>query len=195
MKTYRADLHLHSSHTNKPTYWAMRKFNVPESYSSPRYLYQNALARGMDFVTITDHNTISGALEIAHLPNTFISSEITSHFPENGCKIHLVTLHISEKQFAEILRLRKNIHELTAYLRQERIVHFLAHPLYAQNDKLTVDIIEKCLLMFDVFEVKNGCRAQRFNHFTAQLISSLTPALMERLADKHPELAVGPTPG
>ncbi len=194
MKTYRADLHLHSSHSNKPTYWAMRKFNVPESYSSPRYLYQNALARGIDFVTITDHNTITGALEIAHLPNTFISSEITSHFPENGCKIHLVTLHISETQFAEILRLRKNIHELTAYLRQERIVHFLAHPLYAQNDKLTVDIIEKCLLMFDVFEVKNGCRAQRFNHFTAQLISSLTPALMERLADKHPELPVGPTP-
>ena len=194
MKTYKADLHLHSSHSNKPTYWAMRKFNVPESYSSPRYLYQNALARGMDYVTITDHNAINGALEISHLPNTFISSEITSHFPENGCKIHLVVLHISEMQFGEIMRLRKNIYELTTFLRQQRIVHFLAHPLYAQNDKLTVEIIEKCLLLFTAFEVKNGCRARRFNHFTGQLIGSLTPGLMERLSDKYPSLPVGPTP-
>jgi hypothetical protein len=73
MKTFKADLHVHSSYSNKPTYWAMRKFNCPESYTSPRQLYQTALARGMDYVTITDHNAIGGALEIAHLPNTFIS--------------------------------------------------------------------------------------------------------------------------
>lgn len=188
MKTFKADLHLHSSHSNKPTYWAMRKFNCPESYTSPRHLHQAALARGMDYVTITDHNSISGALEIAHLPNTFISCEITTHFPENGCKIHVVALHITEVQFSEIMALRKNVHELVAWLRQERIAHFLAHPLYNQNDKLTVDIVEKCLLLFQTFEVKNGCRARRFNNFTETLVQSLTPAVMERLAEKHPQI-------
>ncbi len=194
MKTFKVDLHLHSSHSNKPTYWAMRKFNCPESYTSPRHLYQTALARGMDYVTITDHNSISGALEIAHLPKTFISSEITTHFPENGCKAHVVALHITEAQFSEIMHLRKNVHELVAWLRQERIAHFLAHPLYSQNDKLTMEIIEKSLLLFQTFEVKNGCRARRFNEFTEALIQSLTPVVIERLAEKHPQIALDSIP-
>ncbi|MBT0666149.1 glycosyltransferase [Geobacter pelophilus] len=194
MKAYKADLHVHSSHSNKPTYWAMRKFNCPESYTSPMRLYQTARERGMDFVTITDHNSISGALEIAHLPNTFISAEITAHFPENGCKTHVVVLHITEAQFAEIMSLRKDIYELVAYLNKAGIAHFLAHPLYAQNDKLTVDIIEKCLLLFNTMEIKNGCRARRFNAFTKKLVTSLTLETMEQLADKHAIVPYGSKP-
>jgi len=185
MKSFKADLHLHSSHSNKPTYWAMRKFNVPESYTSPQHLYRIARDRGMDYVTITDHNSITGALEIAHLPNTFVSSEITAHFPENGCKVHVVVLNISEYNFYDIMSLRKNVYELVAYLNREEIAHFLAHPIYAQNDKLTAEIIEKCLLLFTTFEVKNGCRARRFNGFTMRLISTLTEERIEHLADKH----------
>ncbi|TWJ16887.1 glycosyltransferase [Geobacter argillaceus] len=185
MKAYRADLHVHSSHSNKPTYWAMRKFNCPESYTSPHHLYRIARERGMDFVTITDHNSINGALEIAHLPQTFISAEITAHFPENGCKTHVVVLNISETQFREIMRARKNVYDLVTYLQKEEIAHFLAHPLYAQNDKLTVEIIEKSLLLFTTIEVKNGCRARRFNDFTKQLVASLDQETIERLADKH----------
>ncbi len=194
MKTFKSDLHVHSSHSNKPNYWALRKFNCPESYTSPIHIYKTALQRGMDFVTISDHNSINGALEIAHLPNTFISSEITSHFPENGCKVHIVVSGISETNFKEILKLRKNIYELVAYLNKENISHFLAHPLYSQNDKLTVEIIEKSLLLFTVFEVKNGCRATRFNEFTQKLVSSVTPGLIERLANKHDIAPNGDSP-
>ena len=194
MKTYRADLHVHSSHSNKPTYWAMRKFNCPESYTSPQHLYRIARERGMDYVTITDHNSIAGALEISHLPGTFISSEITSHFPENGCKIHVVVLGISNPQFEEIMYLRKNVYDLVAYLQRQRIAHFLAHPLYAQNDKLTADQVEKSLLLFGCFEVKNGCRAARFNDFTREMIASLTPEIMVRLSEKHDLAPYGAVP-
>jgi glycosyltransferase involved in cell wall biosynthesis len=185
MNSYKADLHVHSSHSNKPTYWAMRKFNVPESYTSPQYLYRVARERGMDFVTITDHNAINGALEIGHLPGTFISSEITVHFPENGCKVHVVVLHISENQFDTILDLRKNVYEMVAYLHSEKIAHFLAHPLYAQNDKLNLEILERSLLLFTTFEIKNGCRAHRFNGFTKRLVTSLNESVINRLSNKH----------
>ncbi|MDA8414200.1 MAG: glycosyltransferase [Desulfobacteraceae bacterium] len=185
MNAYKADLHVHSSHSNKPTYWAMRKFNVPESYTSPRHLYRVARERGMDFVTITDHNAINGALEIGHLPGTFISSEITAHFPENGCKVHVVVLHISEAQFRVILELRKNVYEMVAYLHAERMAHFLAHPLYAQNDKLNREIIERSLLLFTTIEIKNGCRAHRFNDFTKHLVASLNETIINRLANKY----------
>lgn len=194
MNSYKADLHVHSSHSNKPTYWAMRKFSVPESYTSPKYIYRTARERGMDFVTITDHNCITGALEIAHLDNTFISSEITAHFPENGCKVHVVVLHISEEQFRSIMALRKNIYELVAYLHSEHIAHFLAHPLYAQNEKLTGEIIERSLLLFTTFEIRNGCRAHRFNSFTKRLVTSLNEAVIERLANKYVLQPYGATP-
>jgi len=185
MRTYRADLHVHSSFSNKPNYWAMRKFNCPESYTSPQHVYRCARERGMDFVTITDHNTIEGALQIAHLPGTFLSSEITAYFPENGCKVHVVALNLLAAQFQEIMYLRKNVYHLVEYLHREQIAHFLAHPLYAQNDKLTLEIMERSLLLFTTFEVKNGCRAARLNDFTKRLVTTLTPQFMEELSNRH----------
>ncbi|AJE03130.1 glycosyltransferase [Geobacter pickeringii] len=185
MKTYKCDLHVHSSHSNKPTYWALRKFNCPESFTSPQHLYATAREMGMDFVTITDHNTISGALEIAHLPGAFISVEVTAYFPEDNCKVHVVVLDITEAVYRDIMQLRKNIYELASYLHASGIPHFLAHPLYAQNEKLSADHIEKLLLLFTIFEVKNGARARRFNTFTENVISSLTPQRLAHLAEKH----------
>ncbi len=194
LKTLKADLHVHSRFSNKPTYWAMRKIDCPESFVSPRHIYDKARERGMDFITITDHNTIDGALEIAHLPGAFISAEITAHFPENGCKIHVVVLDINEIQYREIMRLRKNVHEFIAYLHQQKIAHFIAHPLYAQNDHLTLEIIEKSLLLFTTLEVKNGCRAKRFNEFTRHLADNLTRETIDTLANRHNLQPYGATP-
>jgi glycosyltransferase involved in cell wall biosynthesis len=194
MNTTHVDLHVHSCHSNKPTYWAMRTFNIPESYTSPRYLYDAAKHAGMTHVTITDHNTINGALEIAHLPGVFVSSELTCHFPEDGCKVHVVVLGVTEAQFAELFRLRKNIYECVAYLNQNSIAHFLAHPLYAQNDKLSAVHIEKNLLLFSTFEVRNGSRSWRFNRFTERMLAALTPQTIERLANQHTIEPVGSQP-
>lgn len=194
MKTFRADLHVHSSHSNKPGYWALRKFNCPESYSSPEFIYHAARRQGMDYVTITDHNTINGALEIAHLPGAFVSVEVTAYFPEDGCKVHMVVLNITEETFREINRLRKNIYELVAYLDRDAIPHFIAHPLYAQNEKLSADHFEKMLLLFRVFETKNGSRAIRYGKFLEKLLEGLTHAKMALLADKHGMEPCGETP-
>ncbi len=193
-KMFKADLHVHSCHSNKPTYWALRKFNCPESYTSPRFIYDTARKLGMDYVTISDHNTISGALEIAHLPGTFVSVELTGYFPEDNCKVHVVVLHITEERFRELMVLRKNLYEMVAYLRRHGIVHFLAHPLYAQNEKLSADHIEKMLLLFDVFEVKNGARAERFNRCVTDILAALTPERMELLANRHNIAPYGDTP-
>ncbi len=182
---YRADLHVHSSFSNKPSIWAMRKINCPESYTSPRFIYDTARKAGMDFVTVTDHNTINGALEIAHQPGCFLSAEVTTYFPEENCKVHVVVLDVTESTFREIMNLRKNIYELVAYLQGEGIVHFVSHPLYDMDDRLSVDVIEKMLLMFGVFETRNGARAARFNSLTEDITTSLTPGKYEALAAKH----------
>ena len=169
---YRADLHVHSRFSNKSPIWAIRKINCPESYTSPEFIYTTAIKMGMDYVTITDHDTIGGALEIAHLPGAFISVEVSTYFPENNCKIHVVVLDISENTFKDIVSLSKNVYELVAYLRKAAIIHFVAHPLFDMNGRLTEEIVEKMLLLFDVFEVKNGIRAGRFNQFIKDIIKT-----------------------
>jgi glycosyltransferase involved in cell wall biosynthesis/predicted metal-dependent phosphoesterase TrpH len=180
----RIDLHVHSKHSKRPSQWILKKMGCPESFTEPLQIYDIAKRRGMTHVTITDHNSIDGALEIAHLPNTFVSEEVTSYFPEDGCKLHILALDINEAQHLQIQELRKNVYELCSYFKKENIFNIIAHPLYAVNDRLKVDHLERMLLLFQNFEL-NGARNARENQTLETLVSSLTPADIERLADQH----------
>jgi glycosyltransferase involved in cell wall biosynthesis/transposase-like protein len=148
------------------------------------HLYRLARTRGMTHVTITDHNRIAGALEIAHLPNVFVSEEVTTYFPKDQCKIHVLVYNIDEAIHEDIQSVRENVFDLVAYLRGKKVCHVLAHPLYSVNDRLTIDHFEKLLLLFKNFEL-NGARDAEQNHALRIILSSLTPTDMERLADKH----------
>ena len=76
------DLHVHSKYSVRPSQWILQKLGCPECFTEPAEVYRIARQKGMDLVTITDHNNISGSAEIAHLPGTFISEEVTTYFPE-----------------------------------------------------------------------------------------------------------------
>jgi len=135
-------------------------------------------------VTITDHNRIEGALEIAHLPRTFISEEVTSYFPADRCKVHVLAYDITEKQHVDIQHLRKNIFELVEYLRKSQITHALAHPLYSVNGRLTVAHFEQLLLLFQNFELNGDCNPES-NNYLKRILSNLAPEDISRFADKH----------
>jgi glycosyltransferase involved in cell wall biosynthesis len=180
----RIDLHVHSRFSKKPSQWFLQKIECPESFTQPSDIYQTAKSKGMTHVTITDHNTIEGALEIAHLPDTFISEEITSFFPSDGCKVHILAYDITEKQHDAFHKIRFDIFKLIAYLNQENIVHAVAHPLYGVNDKLTIDHFEQMLLLFNNFEL-NGSRSGHQNEFLKQILGSLTPRIIEELQAKY----------
>ncbi len=180
----KADLHVHSKFSKRPSQWLLQKLNCPESFTEPLQLYQLARTRGMSLVTITDHNTIAGALEIAHLADTFISEEITTYFPQDGCKIHVLAYDIDEGRHEDIQKARENIFDLVAYLQQEKIFHVLAHPLYSVNDRLSADHFEQLLLLFKNFEL-NGARDEIQNECLKQILLPLTSVEIGRLADKH----------
>ena len=159
----RIDFHVHSKFSKRPSQWFLQKLGSAESFSEPLQIYNIAKQKGMSFVTISDHNSIEGALEISHLPDTFISEEVTSYFPDDGCKVHVLAIHITENQHQDIQKIRKNIFELIEYFHHENIFHVLAHPLYSINDLLTVEHFEKFLLLFKNFEL-NGTRDEYINH-------------------------------
>ena len=51
------------SFSKRPSQWVLQKLGCPESFTEPLKLYSTAKKKGMTHVTITDHNTISGALQ------------------------------------------------------------------------------------------------------------------------------------
>jgi glycosyltransferase involved in cell wall biosynthesis len=190
----RVDLHVHSKYSDRPSEWILRRIGAPECHTEPKAVYEIARRRGMRFVTITDHNCIQGALEIAHLPDVFVGNEITTYFPEDGCKVHVLVWDINERQFEEIQRLRENIYELRDYLWSGLIPHSCAHPLYSINDRLTVEHFEKLILLFNVFETMNGARNQRGNDLVNAVLKELTQPLIGELEDRYRITPIGEQP-
>jgi glycosyltransferase involved in cell wall biosynthesis len=187
------DGHVHSKYSKRPHFWVLQKLGCQECYTEPRALYDIAKKRGMSQVTITDHNTIEGALEIAHLPDTFISEEITTYFPEDQCKVHVLAYNIDERQHADIQKARGNIFDLVNYLHAEGITHSLAHPLWSVNKRLTLDHFEQMLLLFKNFEL-NGARESQINVFLKAVLSVLTWEDTEILMEKHGITPLFPDP-
>lgn len=190
----KADLHVHSKYSNRPSEWLLRRIGAPECFAEPEAVYRQAMAQGMDFVTIADHNTIAGALEIAHHPNTFLSAELTTYFPEDRCKIHVLVHGVTEAQFALLNQARESIYDLQVCLRREGIVHTVAHPLFSVNDRLTLDHVEKLLLLFPRFETLNGTRHREAVNLIQTVLAELTAADIEAMADKHGIIPVGADP-
>ena len=185
IRVSKADLHVHSKHSDRPSEWFLRRIGAPECFVEPREVYRRARQRGMDFVTITDHNGIRGALEIADLPGTFISAEVTTYFPENGSKVHLLVLGVDEQQFRMIQELRAEIYQLQQYLVDENILCSVSHPMFRVNGRLTIDQLEKLILMFPRFEEINGARDRRAMELAGAVFRYLTPELIADMADRH----------
>ncbi len=183
--TARVDLHVHSKFSNRPTEWLLRRVAAAESYTEPLEIYKKARSRGMDFVTISDHDTIDGALQIAHLPGTFLSCEVTTTFPDDGCQIHLLTLGITEGQFREIDRLRGDLYELRDYLRQEGVLCSVAHPLFRVNERLTIGHVEKIMVLFNRFEAINGIHDTGEHALVRRIFSGLDAEAIHDLAARH----------
>mgnify|MGYP003880716101 CR=1 FL=1 len=173
--TARADLHLHSRHSARSAEWLLRRFDVPDSCSEPRALYDRLRARGMDFVTLTDHNEIGGCLEIADLPGVFLSEEVTAYFPEDRAKIHILVWGITEAQHREIGGARQNLFDLQRLLAEQGIAHAVAHPLYRLDSLFSTSHLEQLILLFRHFEVVNGLRHHQLGDTLRFALERLTP--------------------
>jgi glycosyltransferase involved in cell wall biosynthesis/predicted metal-dependent phosphoesterase TrpH len=185
----RMDTHVHSSASSKPVIAAAGIVGAPESYSDPERVFEQAKARGMDLVTITDHDTIAGAMTLVHknYPDFVVGQEVSVRFPEDQCLLHVLVWNLTPELDEQIttLGLRDDVYDFAAWLAQHRLPHSLAHPLYVQNAKLTPRHIERCALLFKNFETINGAHDNTLNTQIARYAASLTPKTIQRLIDTH----------
>lgn len=167
----RIDLHCHSRHSTSPNLWLARELGLKESHTAPAAVYGLAKARGMTHVTLTDHDSIEGALRLAHHTDFIIGEEVTAFFPSEALHVHVLGWGIDERQHAEISELRFNVFELVEYLRGQGIAHGLAHPFSLVTGGLRGEQLESLLVLFDLWEVRNGLSCRAENELAQDLVA------------------------
>ena len=179
----RVDLHCHSRFSARTELYLARTFGMRECFTDPHLVYREAKARGMTHVTLTDHDTIAGALQLADFPDFTIGEEISAFFPTEALHVHVLVWGVDEAHHREIGELRFNIFELVEYLRREALPHALAHPMSVVSE-LRAEHYEQLMLLFALWETRNGSSTPIENRISAELVAA-SPTLIPRLAEKY----------
>ena len=163
ISTSRVDLHCHSTASEISKLGIQRSLGLPECATPPEEVYELAKRRGMDFVTITDHDTIDGCLEIADRDDVFISEELTVWFRGEPQAVHLLCFGITPDDHAWLQEHNRDVEACAEYLHSNEIACSLAHPFYAVEAPLSPAHRRKLAQLFPVWETRNGSRARELN--------------------------------
>lgn len=181
------DLHCHSKFSKHPSEWFLQRIGAAESYTEPDFIYKTLKKRGMDFVTVTDHNNMEASwyLTQKYPEDTFTGTEFTVYFPEDGCKVHILCYGFTKEQFDELQILRKDIYQFRDYVKAHNLAHSVAHATFSVNGRLQLHHLEKLMLLFDVFEGINGGRGKLHNTTWVRTLENLTPLTIENLYSRY----------
>jgi glycosyltransferase involved in cell wall biosynthesis/predicted metal-dependent phosphoesterase TrpH len=159
----RVDMHVHSTASQLSKLGVQRSLSLPECATEPWEVYELAKQQGMDFVTITDHDTIAGALAVSHLPDTFISEELTVSFKGEAQAVHVLCYGITPADHEWLQAHNDDVETCAAYLQEHEITAALAHPFYAVQAPLTARHRRRLAQLFPIWETRNGSRAKELN--------------------------------
>lgn len=161
--TSRVDLHCHSTASQLSRLGVQRSLGLPECATPPEEVYELAKRRGMDFVTITDHDTIDGCLELAGRPDCFVSEELTARFAGEPQAVHVLCYGITPGDHEWLQAHAGDLEACAAYLHENEIACALAHPFYYVAEPLTRRHRRRLAELFPIWEVRNGSRAPELN--------------------------------
>jgi glycosyltransferase involved in cell wall biosynthesis/predicted metal-dependent phosphoesterase TrpH len=188
----RVDLHCHSTASQESKLGVQRAAGLPECATPPEEVYELAKLRGMDFVTITDHDTISGVLQIAERPDVFVSEELTAHFRGEPQAVHVLCFDITVEDHEWLQANRGDVELCAAYMYERDIACALAHPYYHVGAPLSARHRRRLAQLFDVWEVRNGARARELNRPAATYVATLDGAGVGG-SDDHAGVDIGRT--
>jgi glycosyltransferase involved in cell wall biosynthesis/predicted metal-dependent phosphoesterase TrpH len=168
----RVDMHCHSTASQHSRLGVQRALGLPECATPPQEVYELAKRRGMDFVTITDHDTIAGALEIADRPDVFVSVELTAYFRGEPQAVHVLCYGITPDDHAWLQAHAGDVELCAGYLYEREITCALAHPYYTVAAPLTPRHRRRLAELFAVWEIRNGARARELNRPAATYVAT-----------------------
>jgi predicted metal-dependent phosphoesterase TrpH len=176
----KADLHVHSYHSGYNH--DLPYLRSRDCFSLPEDVYRTAKARGMDVVTITDHDSIDGCLEFLdkhpEADDFIIGEEISCWIPSAltsasaRLEVHLGAYGMTERAHREIQPLRKDAFEVMAYLREAKIFFALNHLFHFYRGQMP---LERYLALLDIVpahETRNGAMLPAHNALIEQLLAA-----------------------
>jgi predicted metal-dependent phosphoesterase TrpH len=177
MRMMRADLHVHSYHSGY-------NHDLPflrsrDCYNCPEAVYRTAKARGMDIVTITDHDSIDGCLEFLSrhpdTPDFIIGEEITCWMRGTGgapIEVHIAAYGMTEQAHREIQPLRDDVFEVIVYLREANIFYVLNHLFHFYKGQMPMARYLELLDEVPALETRNGAMLAVHNRLIEAIVAA-----------------------
>jgi predicted metal-dependent phosphoesterase TrpH len=155
----------------------MPMFRSRDCYSTPEEVYRAAKARGMDVVTITDHDSIDGCRELLDrhpgAPDILMGEEIECTVPVTGDRLHLGAFGLTEHDHCDVQSLRGNVFEAAAFLRSRGVALVLHHPFhFFRGNNSPRAALEALLPLVHAVEVRNATMLPDHNDLAASVRDS-----------------------
>lgn len=163
----RCDLHVHS-YFSGPAQDAMMGAICRECYSRPDDLYATLKGRGMNLITLTDHDSIEGCERLRRHPDFFVSVEATCRMP-SGTQMHVGVYDITERQHIEIQRRRGDLVSLLMYLTEHRLFFAVNHVFSVLTGRRVREDFGWFEEYFPAMETLNGLMAAENNRQAVRL--------------------------
>lgn len=161
------DMHVHTKFSGPCTTPFLQKI-CQESYSEPEVVYSTLRRRGMDLVTLTDHDSIDGAEKLGGYANFFVSEELTCRMP-SGSEVHIGVYDITERQHAHLQQRRNDLVALLMYLTENRLFFSVNHVFSCLTGKREADDYAWFRDYFPAVESRNGQILARQNDQSQRL--------------------------
>lgn len=163
----RCDLHVHTRNSGMCGVPFLNRI-CRESYNDPRAVYHTLKQRGMDLVTVTDHDSIDAIEPLRSHSDFFLSEEVTCTTP-SSTEIHIGVYGIEEKHHVELQRRRNDLVSLTSYLNEQRLFFSINHVFSCLTGRRT----DQDFAFFEQFvpgvETINGHMPASSNRWAAEL--------------------------
>lgn len=160
-------MHVHSYYSGMCTTPFVRHF-CRESYNDPEEIYTLLARRGMNLVTLTDHDSIEGAEKLARNSNFFVSEELTCRMP-SGTEIHVGVYDIHERQHAQLQQRRNDLVALLMYLSERKLFFSINHVFSGLTGLREREDFAWFEQYFPAIETRNGHMLERANGNAARL--------------------------
>jgi hypothetical protein len=178
----------------------LRFLKSRDCYSPPEDVYRTAKARGMDLVTLTDHDSIEGCLELLDRHpdgDVFVSEEVSCRLPSGDIEVHLGVYGTSEALHAAIQPIRGNVFEVCAALREAGVFFSLNHLLHFYRGQIALDEYLRLLDEVPALETRNGTMLREHNELVELIAErsagSENPALQASPGDFVPRSPLTPS--
>ncbi len=163
----KCDLHVHTIHSGMCTVPVLNRV-CRECYSEAEEVYEVLKRRGMQLVTVTDHDSIDSVERLRRYPDFFLSEEVSCR-TSSGTDLHIGVYGITERDHTEMQQRREDFPSLLAYLTARRLLFSVNHAFSGLTGSRTREDFEEFVTAFPAVETRNGQMLAAANRYAERM--------------------------